>query len=121
MNRTYFSPFRWIWISVGIIFLAFLVTGFVYVVYRGFVLGQSLFVFPFVGFGLFTGLFSLLLILLVVGLVARMIFRPWRRGWYGPGYRRYDPAMQQLRERYARGEITKEQFDQMSNDLRNNY
>lgn len=28
-----------------------------------------------------------------------------------------DPAMEALRQRYARGEITKEQFDQMARDL----
>jgi uncharacterized membrane protein len=38
----------------------------------------------------------------------------WRRGWYG---RYYDPALETLRERFARGEITKEQFDSMVKDL----
>ena len=35
-----------------------------------------------------------------------------RYGWW-----RYDGASQILRERYAKGEITKEQFDQMMRDL----
>ena len=35
------------------------------------------------------------------------------RGWYYQG----DSAMQLLRERFARGEITKEQFEQMRKDL----
>lgn len=35
------------------------------------------------------------------------------RGWYYHG----DSAMQVLRERFARGEITKEQFEQMRKDL----
>jgi putative membrane protein len=39
----------------------------------------------------------------------------WRGGWYGGGY--YDPALQMLRERFAKGEITKEQYDQMLRDL----
>ena len=56
------------------------------------------------------------------------LFRPWR--WWGPwgwgGYRNgpygygraaRDPAVDALRERYARGELTKEQFDQMMKDL----
>jgi uncharacterized membrane protein len=34
----------------------------------------------------------------------------WSGGWY-------DPAMGTLRERYAKGEITKEQLDQMTRDL----
>jgi putative membrane protein len=41
-------------------------------------------------------------------------------GWRGYRYRRYrydDGAYQILRERYARGEITKEQFEQMMRDL----
>ena len=38
----------------------------------------------------------------------------WRRGWNG---RYYDPALETLRERFARGEITKERFDSMVKDL----
>ena len=39
----------------------------------------------------------------------------WRRRyWYGYGY---GDAREILRQRYARGEITKEQFDQMNRDL----
>ncbi len=39
----------------------------------------------------------------------------WGRGWSDGQY--YDPAMVALRERYAKGEITKEQLDQMTKDL----
>jgi putative membrane protein len=99
--------------------LALLLSFFALVVYRGFGLGRPFFV-DFGG-GLFFGLFSLLLLLIVISFVLRLVFRPWRRGWYGRGrYGRYDPAMQQLRERYARGEITKEQFEQMARDLHQN-
>ena len=48
---------------------------------------------------------------------------PWvfGRGWRGYRYRRWyrydDGSYQILRERYAKGEITKEQFDQMMRDL----
>lgn len=39
----------------------------------------------------------------------------WRRRyWYGSGY---GDAHEILRQRYARGEITKDQFDQMTRDL----
>lgn len=43
--------------------------------------------------------------------------RSWRRryrGYYGPDD---DDAVQLLRQRYARGEITKEQLEQMTRDL----
>ena len=38
----------------------------------------------------------------------------WGRGWHYGGY---DPALETLRQRYARGEINKEQYDQMRGDL----
>lgn len=37
----------------------------------------------------------------------------WGRGWYYG----YDPALDTLRQRFAKGEITKEQYDQMRRDL----
>src|SRR5487761_912171 len=45
-------------------------------------------------------------------------FRWWGWGyrWYPRSYY-YDPALETLRERFARGEITKEQYDQMRRDL----
>jgi len=47
--------------------------------------------------------------------VLRFFFWGWwgGRGWYYHG----DTATQVLRERFARGEITKEQFEQMRKDL----
>ncbi len=41
----------------------------------------------------------------------------WGWGYRGRYWRRYDRAVAILRERYAKGEITKEQFDQMMRDL----
>ncbi|MBI3840946.1 MAG: SHOCT domain-containing protein [Thaumarchaeota archaeon] len=43
----------------------------------------------------------------------------WPWGWgYGRGYwHRHDEAEEILRQRFAKGEITKEQFDQMLKDL----
>jgi uncharacterized membrane protein len=40
----------------------------------------------------------------------------WGRSTYG---RYYDPAIETLRERFAKGEITRQQLDQMVQDLRN--
>ena len=44
-------------------------------------------------------------------------FRWWGWGYWWHHYRDYDPALETLRERFARGEITKEQYDQMRRDL----
>ncbi len=44
----------------------------------------------------------------------------WARGcWYYRQY--YDPALEILRERFAKGEITKEQFDDMVRNLKENW
>lgn len=71
--------------------------------------GARFFFFPFGWFGaifLFFGFFWVL----------RWFFWPWR--WHGRPYWRYrDDALYILRERYARGEISKEQYDQMMRDL----
>ena len=52
----------------------------------------------------------------LVLLLVRISFRRSRRR-YWMQHRGRDRPMVILRERYARGEITKEQFDQMSRDL----
>jgi putative membrane protein len=45
----------------------------------------------------------------------RFLWWGWWGGW--GWYRGEDSAMQVLRERFARGELTKEQFEQMRKDL----
>jgi len=76
-------------------------------------------------FGLFGGAFALFFLLLVVFFVVRVVFWATRvgryprggRGWGGgPGYGPDRPAMV-ARMRYARGEITREQYDQIMTDL----
>jgi putative membrane protein len=67
--------------------------------------------FPF-HFGWLGGIF----LLLIIFWIARWFFWPWRgRGWYRYEHRSAESI---LKERYARGEVTKEQFDQMMHDLR---
>ena len=64
--------------------------------------------------------FGFIFFFIIVFLVFRFLFwglwgwGSWgrRRYWYG-----YGDAREILRQRYAKGEITKEQFDQMTRDL----
>jgi putative membrane protein len=68
--------------------------------------------FPF-HFGWLGGIF----LIFIIFWVARWLFWP-RRGYYSyPQRQRADPASI-VRERYAKGEITKEQFEQIMRDLR---
>jgi putative membrane protein len=76
---------------------------------------EAFYPFPFFyRFGWFFGLFWIFIIFWAV----RWLF--WPRWWgYGRGYWGHgDEAYHILRQRYARGEITKEQFEQMMRDLR---
>jgi putative membrane protein len=70
--------------------------------------------YPFFPFGFFWiwPFFALLFVFFV----ARWFFWGWGWGWRG-GYGYQSDAMRILEERYARGEITKEQFEQMRKDL----
>jgi len=71
--------------------------------------------FPFFRpFGLLFGLFWLFVIFWAV----RWLFWPRRWGYWGGYYHgRRDESYYILRQRYAKGEITKEQFEQMMRDL----
>lgn len=64
-----------------------------------------------------------LIVLIIIGYVIWRGFA-WESGYYGGGhYRHYNSygdrenAMEILRQRYARGEISKEQFEQMKKDI----
>ena len=64
----------------------------------------------------FFGWFFLIPLFFLVFFAFRWFFWwPYGCGWYG---RRYDSAMDTLRERFARGELTREQFEQMRKDLK---
>lgn len=49
---------------------------------------------------------------------AFFFFRWWGGGyWWGSRPYYYDPSLETLRQRFARGEITKEQYEEMRKDL----
>ena len=70
------------------------------------------------------GVGSVFGILITIWIIS-MIFHPWRRwGWYHPYYdRRWgtppSSALSVLEERYAKGEIQREEYIQKKNDLLN--
>jgi putative membrane protein len=89
------------------------------VMFQSFMPGFSGYRYGFFPFGFFFFPFGFILVILLISSVFRWAF--WPR-WWGGGYRRgywgYSAdAFEILRERYARGEISKEQFDQMMQDL----
>jgi putative membrane protein len=69
-------------------------------------------IFPF-HFGLFGGIF----LIFIIFLVARLLFWPRRKYYLNSNSHHSSDAHDILRERYAKGEITKEQFEQMMRDL----
>ncbi len=83
---------------------------------RGFMVSGPYYSGPFFFFP-----FGFLIFVLVAFFAVRMVFWGWgwRRGYYYHGSRwgYGGDAKEILRLRYARGEITKEQFDQMKKDL----
>lgn len=103
------------WLLVPILALASIAAvgiGFgLYFASRGFYAGAPFYWFPFPFFPL---IFIPIAVLIFIG--ARWFWWGcWGRGW---GYGQYyDPAEMALRERYAKGEITKEQLDLMTKDL----
>ena len=77
--------------------------------------------YPF-GYGFFPfGFFFAFFWIFAIFWVVRWLFFPWRWGYsrryWGSGGGYGDRAYYILRERYARGEISKEQYDQMLRDL----
>jgi len=69
---------------------------------------------PFFGFFFPFGFFIFIFILFFA---FRWLFFPWRGRYYGRWWYHQGEAEEILRQRYAKGEITKDQFDQMMRDL----
>jgi putative membrane protein len=79
---------------------------------------SSHFLFPF-----HFGWLGTVFLIFIVILIARWFFGPWRGGGREEGHYSYrqqqrPDAASIVKERYAKGEITREQFDQMMADLR---
>lgn len=80
--------------------------------------GGGFFHYPFF-FPFHFGWLGAIFLIFIIFLIARWFFGPWRGGGYNsyPHQQRLDAASI-VRERYAKGEITREQFEQMMRDLR---
>ena len=91
-------------IATSLIFFAFRSSGSFYPLFP---------FFPF-HFGLFGGIF----LIFIIFLVARLLFWPRTKYYLNSNSQHRIDAREILRERYAKGEITKEQFEQMMRDLK---
>ena len=105
---------RWLWIGLAIMFVLIGTSVFVSVVLQNGSAGVSNSGAVWGWLGPLIGFFFL--IFFVFGWAWFPYGRRYRRRWrfYGPDE---DDAVQLLRQRYARGEITKEQLEQMTRDL----
>jgi len=77
---------------------------------------QSTGVYPYYGWWFpFPWFFIVPIIFLIFFGFRWFLWGGWGGGWY---YRQYnDPAVEIAKERFARGEITQEQFEQIAKDL----
>jgi putative membrane protein len=105
------------WLAIGIALVTVAVIGVVLLFYVNGYFGPTPYgPHPFLGF--WGGFFLLFILLWITFFIVRVAFwssrgaRGYRRGHWGP-----DPAVMVARQRYARGEITREQFDQIMTDL----
>jgi putative membrane protein len=108
-------PRRWMWlpliVAAGLV-VAFLIAGLAY----GAAAPASA-QYPWAGWW-FPGWFFIIPVFFLIFFGLRWFFWGgwgWGWGWYQGNYA--DSPVETLRQRYARGEITKEQFDQMRRDL----
>jgi putative membrane protein len=109
-----------VWIVAAVAIAAVAVVGVVLLLYLNGYLGPS----PYGGhpyYGFFGGFLLLFIIVWLAFLLLRISF--WsartqgRYGGYGGPRGGPDPAVRIARQRYARGEITREQYDQIMTDL----
>ncbi len=68
----------------------------------------------------FGAIFHVLLWVLIIMIIIRLIRgKHWRHDWhmYGPHHKEGKDALDIVKERYAKGEINKEEFEQKKADL----
>ncbi len=109
--------FRWVILALLVILVVGLVASVLF--FNGpYMMGTTPYYYyphPFYMFFFFP--LGFLVFFFVIFFVFRMAFWPWRRPYYYGRWRHWDYADDILRQRYARGEITKDQFEQMQKDL----
>ena len=110
----------WFWVVLGIGVAAIVGIVIVFVLLANGAIGNASGPRPF--FGVWGGFLLLFLLVWVAFFVIRMALWSGRRrygygGYNRPAGMRRDPAVMAARERYARGEISREQFDQIMTDL----
>jgi len=101
---------------VAVAVIGFFVTPFLWG-YYGMMPAATATTYPMPYFGWFFWPFGFLIFFFLIFGVFRWLFFPWGRGYYGGRWQRWGTPEEILRRRYARGEITKDQFDQMMRDL----
>ena len=118
------NPFRWFWVGLGVLFL---VVGSMWAFssfYRPAYLSGTYFRMPMMGWSgggmIGVGIIGFMVVCFVIMIAFRS--SAWGRGGHrmgcgmgGMGWS--GEAEEILRQRYARGEVTKEQYDQMLRDL----
>lgn len=118
MNENGWGPprhvLRWAFVTFGILALVLVAFSALFFVTRAWWGGYGPFYHPF--FFPFGWIFGIFWIFVIFGAL-RCFFWPWRWG-YGRRYWRYhDESYYVLRERYAKGEITKDEFENMTQTL----
>jgi uncharacterized membrane protein len=105
---------KWMWYGLGAMFVLIGLAVVVGELYPG--AGAASTTGPMFGFGWVSNVFAILFAVWIFSWIFGWGWRGSRRhryrGWYPD-----DNAYQIIKERYAKGEITKEQFDQMMRDL----
>ena len=110
------SGFLWVIVALAIVAAAALIGT---IVFHGYFFPSDTVYYGRPWFGWWFFPFGFFFLFIFLFFFFRVAFWGWgggwrRRYWYGYGY---GDAREILRQRYARGEISKEQFDQMRRDL----